>query len=111
MISIIIPKTWSSKPLKGKYISAKGMPIMPNKKAPQVGQPTPKATIPEPKNPKNPLPSNLLNELYLYKIMASKIPAKDAVIRLLTILNVTKPGPDIITEILILLSATLATKK
>jgi len=42
--------------LNGRYIKARGSPINPNKNAPQVGQPTPNAPIPEPTNPKIPFP-------------------------------------------------------
>ena len=57
-----MPRIWISNPLNGKYINANGAPINPNKKAPQVGQPTPNAPIIPPKNPNTPPFFALINE-------------------------------------------------
>src|SRR3989344_5264971 len=111
MSNINIPKTCNSSPLKGKDISARGIPINPNKTAPQVGHPTPNAPTPEPINPKNPLPILCKCKLNLNKSIENKIPDKADVIKIATILIVTNKGPDIITEIQMLLYATLATRK
>lgn len=54
-INITMLKILISAPLNGKDIRAKGAPNNPNKNAPQVGHPTPKAPILPPKIPKNPL--------------------------------------------------------
>ena len=108
---IKIPKTCNSNPLNGKYINAKGNPIKPNKNAPQVGQPTPNAAIPEPMNPNKPCPFIFLFKLNLKNIIDNNIPDKLAVINIATTLKVTKLAPDIITEIQMSLSAILATKR